>query len=147
MRKPLSIAICLVLLCGVSSLKSSAQIGSVLSGKKKPPSISQMANMTENDKERLAKIEANPDILRAIQEEWDETRRGDMQMAYSINLTENWGMMQDNVRDDSFDRQRLYSNPIVQSYVNHLGQRLDSQGLCQFVRRSAASSTIPSPRS
>ena len=36
-----------------------------------------MANMTENDKERLAKIEADPDILRAIQDEWDETRRGD----------------------------------------------------------------------
>jgi predicted Zn-dependent protease len=100
----------------------------MLTGKKKPPSLSQMANLTENDKERLTKIEANPDIQRAIQEEWDETRRGDMQMAYSINLTEDWGTSQNNVRDDSFDRQRLYSNPIVQSFVNHTGQRLIPKG-------------------
>jgi predicted Zn-dependent protease len=131
-KKPLSIAICLALLCGVSSLQSPAQIGSsvgnVLTGKKKPPSVSQLANLTENDKERVAKIEATPEIQRAIQEEWDETRRADLQMAYSINLTENWGVIQDNVRDDSFDRQRLYSNPIVQSFVNHLGQRLIPKG-------------------
>ncbi len=127
MRKPLCIALCLFLF-GVSSLKSPAQIGSVLNGKKKPPTVSQLSNLTENDKERVAKIEASPEIQRLIQEEWDEVRRGDLQMAYSINLTENWGLMQDNVRDDSFDRQRLYSNPIVQSYINHLGQRLIPKG-------------------
>ncbi len=99
-------------------LKSPAQIGSVLNGKKKPPTVSQLSNLTENDKERVAKIEASPEIQRLIQEEWDEVRRGDLQMAYSINLTENWGLMQDNVRDDSFDRQRLYSNPIVQRAIS-----------------------------
>lgn len=132
MRKPLSMFVCLPLLCGVSSIPTSAQITSnvtsVLTGKKKPPSMSQLSNLTENDKERLAKIEATPEIQRAIQEQWDETRRQDLQMAYSINLTENWGMIGDNIRDDSFDRQRLYSNPIVQSYVNHLGQRLVPKG-------------------
>jgi hypothetical protein len=109
-------------------LKLQAQAGSqvtdVLTGKKKGPSAQTLANLTENDKERLAKIEATPEIQQSIQSQWDEVRRADLQMAYSINLTENWGMIQDNVRDDSFDRQRLYSNPIVQSYVNHLGQRL-----------------------
>ena len=127
MKKPLSLSVCLLLLCGVSSLQSSAQgnaITNALSGRKKPPSANSLANLTENDKERVAKIEAMPEIQKAIQDEWDETRRADLQMAYSINLTENWGVIQDNVRDDSFDRQRLYSNPIVQSYINHLGQRL-----------------------
>ena len=132
MKKPLFVSLCLLLLCGVSSPKSSAQIGSsvtsVLTGKKRPPSVNQLANLTENDKERVAKIEAMPEIQKAIQDEWDETRRADLQMAYSINLTENWGVVQDNVRDDSFDRQRLYSNPIVQSYINHLGQRLVPKG-------------------
>jgi len=131
-RKRLSLVVCLLLLLGVSSPKSSAQgVGSqvtnVLTGKKKV-SVSQLSNLTESDKERVAKIEAMPEIQQAIQEEWDETRRADLQMAYSINLTENWGIVQDNVRDDSFDRQRLYSNPIVQSYVNHLGQRLVPKG-------------------
>ena len=132
MRKPLYILACLLPLCGVSSPKSSAQIGSsvanVFSGKKKPPSVNQLANLTESDKERVAKIEAMPEIQQQIQEEWDEARRADLQMAYSINLTENWGVVQDNSRDDSFDRQRLYSNPIVQSYVNQLGQRLVPKG-------------------
>ncbi len=131
-RKSLSIVICLLLLLGVSSLKSTAQgVGSqvtdVLTGRKKV-SVNQLANLTESDKERVAKIEATPQIQLTIQEEWDETRRADLQMAYSINLTENWGAVGDNVRDDSFDRQRLYSNPIVQSYINHLGQRLVPKG-------------------
>jgi len=132
-KKPLSIVLCLLLLCGVSLIKCSAQgvgtqVTNVLTGKKKGPSVSNLANLTESDKERVAKIEATLEIQQAIQEEWDETRRADLQMAYAINLTENWGMVQDNARDDSFDRQRLYSNPIVQSYVNHLGQRLIPKG-------------------
>ena len=51
-------------------------------------------------------------------------RKSDMQLAYGINLTENLGVSQDSVLGDAFDRQRLYSNPVVQSYVNHIGQRL-----------------------
>ena len=133
MKKPLASVFCLLLLTGVSLPRSSAQgvatqVTNVLTGKKKGPSVSSLANLTESDKERVAKIEAMPEIQQAIQEEWDETRRADLQMAYSINLTENWGAVGDNVRDDSFDRQRLYSNPIVQSYVNHLGQRLVPKG-------------------
>jgi predicted Zn-dependent protease len=130
-QKPLAVAFCLLLLCGVTLPQSSAQgnaVTNVLTGKKKPPSAAQLTNLTESDKERVAKIEANPEIQRAIQEQWDETRRADLQMAYSINLTENWGAIQDNVRDDSFDRQRLYSNPIVQNYINHLGQQLIPKG-------------------
>ncbi len=132
MHRSLVVAVCVLSLSGVSSLQSSAQAGSqvtdVLTGKKKAPSVQSLANLTESDKERVAKIEATPEIQQAIQAEWDEARRADLQMAYSINLTENWGMIQDNLRDDSFDRQRLYSNPIVQSYMNHLGQRLVPKG-------------------
>jgi len=105
-----------------------SQVTNVLTGKKKPPSVNQLANLTESDKERVAKIEATPEIQESIQDAWDEARRADMQMAYSINLTESWGNLGDNARDDSFDRQRLYSNPVVQSYVNHLGQRLIPKG-------------------
>lgn len=129
MHRSLAVSIATLLFCVASAIPSSAQgVGSqvtnVLTGKKKGPSVQSLANLTENDKERVAKIEQMPEIQSAIQLEWDETRRADLQMAYSINLTENWGVIQDNLRDDSFDRQRLYSNPIVQSYVNHLGQRL-----------------------
>jgi predicted Zn-dependent protease len=64
------------------------------------------------------------DVQDAIQQEWDLLRKSDMQLAYGVNLTENWGMSQDSIAGDSFDRQRLYVNPVVQGYVNHIGQRL-----------------------
>ena len=65
-----------------------------------------------------------PEVQDAIQQEWDALRKNDMQLAYGINLTGTTGVSQDRVAGDAFDRQRLYSNPVVQSYVNHIGQRL-----------------------
>jgi predicted Zn-dependent protease len=56
-------------------------------------------------------------------------------MAFTINQTANWGMADDNPGNIDSDRQRLYSNPIVQEYVNSLGQRLvpkDSPNLYSF---------------
>ena len=52
-----------------------------------------------------------PEVQDAIEQQWDALRRNDMQLAYGINLTANWGLSQDNLSGDSFDRQRLYSNP------------------------------------
>ena len=66
-----------------------------------------------------------PDVQDAIQQEWDALRKSDMQLAYGVNLTENMGhVARTRLTGDSFDRQRLYINPVVQSYMNHVGQRL-----------------------
>ncbi len=125
MTRLLAIAFCALLLCGVSVRQSSAQInqlGNVLTGKqKKQQDPNDLSNV---DKDKIARIEQMPEVQDAIQQEWDTLRRNDMQLAYGINLTENWGLAQDNLAGDSFDRQRLYSNPVVQSYINHVGQRL-----------------------
>ncbi|MGA9062294.1 MAG: M48 family metalloprotease [Terracidiphilus sp.] len=128
MHRPLAIAFCALLLCGVLAPTSSAQLGqlgNVLSGKqKKGQDLNGPVDLSGVDKEKIARIEEMPEVQDAIQQEWDALRRSDMQLAYGINLTENWGMAQDAVAGDSFDRQRLYSNPVVQSYINHIGQRL-----------------------
>jgi predicted Zn-dependent protease len=128
--KPLAVALCTVLLCGVSTPKSSAQLsqlGGVLNGKQKK-SADGSIDLSTVDKDKIARIEQMPEIQDEIQQEWDALRRNDMQLAYGINLTENLGVSQDNVSGDAFDRQRLYSNPVVQSYVNEFGQRLVPKG-------------------
>jgi len=125
MKRLLAIAFCALLVCGVTARSSSAQMSQItnaLSGKgKKPQDPNDISNV---DKDKIARIEAMPEVADAVQQEWDTLRRNDMQLAYGINLTSNMGLAQDAASGDSFDRQRLYSNPVVQSYVNHIGQKL-----------------------
>lgn len=126
MSKPLTFALCIVLLCGVTAPEISAQanpLGSVIPGKQKKGQDAAV-DLSTVDKDKIARIEQMPEVQDAIQQEWDSLRRNDMQLAYGINLTENMGVSQDSVSAESFDRQRLYSNPEVQSYVNEFGQRL-----------------------
>jgi predicted Zn-dependent protease len=125
MKRLLAIAFCALLFLGVTAAPSPAQVSQItnaLSGKgKKQTDPNDISNV---DKDKIAHIEQMPEIQDAIQQEWDTLRRNDMQLAYGINLTENMGLSQDAASGDSFDRQRLYANPVVQSYVNHIGQRL-----------------------
>ncbi len=126
MYKPLTITLCALLLCGVSAPKSIAQLsplGGVMSGKQKKGQEG-TADLSTVDREKLAKIEQMPEVQDAIDQEWDALRKNDMLLAYGINLTANWGLSQDNISGDAFDRQRLYSNPQVQSYINQFGQSL-----------------------
>ncbi len=134
MKRLLAIPSCALLLCAMlpgqststSGITQINNIGNAITGKKKnaqqdPNAVVDLSNV---DKDKIARIEQMPEVQDAIQQEWDELRKNDMQLAYGINLTENWGMAQDTIADDSFDRQRLYVNPVIQSYVNHVGQRL-----------------------
>jgi predicted Zn-dependent protease len=118
--------LCAALFCGVSVPESIAQmspLGGVLSGKQKKNQEG-TTDLSTVDREKIAKIEQMPEVQDAIEQQWDALRRNDMLLAYGINLTTNSGLSQDNVADDSFDRQRLYSNPLVQSYINQFGQSL-----------------------
>jgi len=125
MKRLFAIALGVLFFCAVSTLPSSAQlgeIGNVLNGKqKKGQDPNDISNV---DKDKIARVEQMPEVQDAIQQEWDTLRRNDMQLAYGINLTEHMGLSQDASSGDSFDRQRLYANPVVQSYVNHVGQKL-----------------------
>jgi predicted Zn-dependent protease len=125
MKRLLAITFCALLVCGVTTPLCSAQVSQItnaLSGKgKKPQDPNDISNV---DKDKIARIEQMPEVQDAIQQEWDTLRRNDMLLAYGINLTSNMGLAQDAASGDSFDRQRLYGNPVVQSYVNHIGQKL-----------------------
>jgi len=144
MKRLLVIAVCIPLLCAVSPAQDNSStntpsatpstpvsqitnLGNVITGKKNK-GAQQNANaptdLSNVDKDKIARIEQMADVQDAIQQEWDQLRKNDMQLAYGINLTENWGMSQDTVSGDAFDRQRLYVNPVIQAYVNHVGQRL-----------------------
>jgi len=125
MKRLLAIAFCALLVCGVTAPPSSAQMSQLtnaLSGKnKKGQDPNDISNV---DKDKIARVEQMPEVQDSIQQEWDTLRRNDMQLAYGINLTGNMGLSQDAASGDAFDRQRLYANPVVQSYINHIGQRL-----------------------
>jgi predicted Zn-dependent protease len=130
MKRLLISTFCALLVCAVMPAKSSAQLsnlGNAISGKKNknaPQDPNAAADLSNVDKDKIARVEQMPDVQDAIEQEWDQLRKSDMQLAYGVNLTENWGMSQDSIAGDAFDRQRLYVNPVVQGYVNHIGQRL-----------------------
>jgi predicted Zn-dependent protease len=135
MKRLLASAFCALLVCGVlpaqttssSGVSQISNLGNVITGKQKKnaqPDPNAPTDLSNVDKDKIARIEQMADVQDAIQQEWDQLRKNDMQLAYGINLTENWGMAQDTIAGDSFDRQRLYVNPVIQSYVNHVGQRL-----------------------
>jgi predicted Zn-dependent protease len=119
--KPTTIALCAALLCGAAPIVS-AQIPGVLSGKQKKTQDGSV-DLSAVDKEKIAKVEQMPEVQDAIEQQWDALRRNDMMLAYGVNLTANLGLSQDSA-GDSFDRQRLYGNPLVQSYINEFGQSL-----------------------
>jgi predicted Zn-dependent protease len=144
MQRLLASAFCVLLLCAVapaqttstttptttsssgSGVSQISNLGNTITGKKKngQPDPNAPVDLSNVDKDKIARIEQMPEVQDAIQQEWDQLRKNDMLLAYGINLTENWSMAQDVVAGDSFDRQRLYVNPVIQSYVNHVGQRL-----------------------
>jgi predicted Zn-dependent protease len=135
MKRLLAITFCALLVCGVlpaqttssSGVSQISNLGNTITGKKQKnaqPDPNAPADLSNVDKDKIAHIEQMPDVQDAIQQEWDQLRKNDMLLAYGINLTENWGMAQDTIAGDSFDRQRLYVNPVIQAYVNHVGQRL-----------------------
>jgi predicted Zn-dependent protease len=87
------------------------------------------------DEATIERVMNIPEVRRAIERDWDAVKTSDLEMAYTINQTDNWGMADDNPGNIDSDRQRLYSNPIVQEYVNNIGQRLvpsDSTNLYSF---------------
>jgi predicted Zn-dependent protease len=136
MKRLLASAFFALLFCGVSPAQNATtntpsspasqitNLGNVLTGKQKKGAQPDPNDLSNVDKDKIARIEQMPDVQDAIQQDWDQLRKSDMQLAYGVNLTENWGMSQDSIAGDSFDRQRLYVNPVIQSYVNHVGQRL-----------------------
>ncbi len=104
-------------------------------GKKKGPS-DKPPELTDNDKKKMADIEARPEVQTLIRAAWDEVRRADLDYAYTVNSSVKYStssvQQAVNFRNDYGE---LYDNPILQRYLNNVGQRLvpkDSPNVYSF---------------
>jgi Zn-dependent protease with chaperone function len=88
------------------------------------------------DKKKLAEIEQRPEIKEAIQEKWDLKRKNDIEYIYNVNTSSRFA----DISGPQFAEFRekygqLYNNPMLQRYINAIGQRLvpkDSPNLYSF---------------
>ena len=136
MRRYLSLLILILYL--VASASCPAQLGGLLKSKKdKPVEASPNApQYSEADKAKLAEIAQRPAVQEEIQTLWDTERKKDLNAAFSINQTASWAITDDPIthgygvcRKDDLPEScrttdRLYSNPMMQIYLNNIGQKL-----------------------
>ena len=96
----------------------------------KPPEYS------DADKKKMAEIEQRPEIKDAIQIAWDDKRRRDIDFAYNINSSAHFSDMSGPEFATFRDHYgQLYNNPMLQRYINAIGQRLvpkDSPNIYSF---------------
>jgi len=94
--------------------------------KDKPQEVAGKApEYSDADKARMAEIAQRPAVQDEIQKRWDALRIQDLNTAYAINRTENWGITDDPIKNGGArEDDRLYSNPMMQIYINNIGQTL-----------------------
>jgi hypothetical protein len=124
-----SILLVLVTACLVSSF-SAAQLGGLIKKKDKEgsPTVRTTDTPTElsdADKKKMAEIADRPEVKEEIRAAWDAKRQADLQYAYNVNYSvhfpESFGPQLADFREKYG---QLYDNPILQRYLNDIGQRL-----------------------
>jgi len=119
--------VALLLLSVFSSASCFGQLGML---KKKDKDQGQQVSdkapqYSDSDKAKMAEIAQRPAVQDEIQKRWDVARNEDLRAAYAINQTANWGITDDPIKyyakrgDD-----HLYGNPMMQVYINNIGQAL-----------------------
>src|SRR6202035_616763 len=88
------------------------------------------------DKKKVAEIEQRPEVKDEIQAQWDEVRRRDLNYIYNVNSSAHFSDLSSpefaNFREHYG---QLYNNPMLQRYLNAIGQRLvpkDSPNIYSF---------------
>ena len=90
-----------------------------------PGSAAVAPQYNDADKKKIAEIEQRPEVKDEIQAQWDEVRRRDLNYIYNINSSAHFN----DLSGPEFATFRehygqLYNNPMLQRYVNAIGQRL-----------------------
>jgi hypothetical protein len=103
----------------------------------KPTSNPEKApEFSDADKKKMAEIEQRPEIKDAIQVAWDAKRRADIDFAYNINSSAHFSDMSGPEFATFRDHYgQLYNNPMLQRYINAIGQRMvpkDSPNIYSF---------------
>jgi hypothetical protein len=83
------------------------------------------AEMSDADKKKLAELEDRADVRAAIDAEWQAIQQKDLSYLYTINSSARLGTLSglDYVRFVQ-EYHQLYDNPMLQRYLNAIGQRL-----------------------
>ncbi len=102
---------------------SQAQKPAAPASEKTPSSTA--PTFSDEDKKKMAEIEQRPEIKEAIQAAWDAKRRADLNYIYNVNLSAHFadtsGPEFATFRDHYGE---LYNNPMLQRYLNNIGQKL-----------------------
>jgi hypothetical protein len=100
------------------------------------PASDKAPDFSDADKKKMAEIEQRPEIKEAIQTAWDDKRRRDIDYAYNINSSAHFSDMSGPEFATFRDHYgQLYNNPMLQRYINAIGQRLvpkDSPNIYSF---------------
>ncbi len=101
-----------------------------------PTSSAVAPQYSDADKKKIAEIEQRPEIKEEIQARWDERRRKDIDYIYNINSSSHFSDMSGPEFATFRDHYgQLYNNPMLQRYLNSIGQRLvpkDSPNIYSF---------------
>jgi predicted Zn-dependent protease len=101
-----------------------------------PGSAAVAPQYNDADKKKIAEIEQRPEVKDEIQAQWDEVRRRDLNYIYNINSSAHFNDLSG--PEFAIFREhygQLYNNPMLQRYLNAIGQRLvpkDSPNIYSF---------------
>lgn len=118
-RVPLPLALALGVSALVATTPALAQQGERTSGSGNNVRVLSRQQYTDKQKQKMAEIAQRPDVQAEIDEKWNDLRYRHVREAFDVNTA----------------RGSLYPNPIVNDYVNQLGQRLvpnDSPNMYAF---------------
>jgi len=94
--------------------------------------------MSPQERRRHSEIEKNQEVISRIERAWDDRRREDLQFIYRLNIDDRTHTKNDKEQNFTTDVENtgsLYNNPMLQRYINAIGQRLvpkDSPNLYSF---------------
>jgi hypothetical protein len=117
-------------------LVGSAAFAQKANSQKPTPTSDKAPQYSDADKKKMAELEQRPDIKEQIQNAWDAKRLRDIDYIYNINSSAHFS----DVSGPEFATFRehygqLYNNPMLQRYINAIGQRLvpkDSPNIYSF---------------
>jgi len=111
---------------------SSFSVGQLGLGKKKDkdaPTVRTSdtpAELSDADKKKMAEIADRPDVKEEIQAAWEAKRQTDLEYAYNVNYSVHFPEAFGGAQLAEFREKygQLYDNPILQEYLNNIGQHL-----------------------
>src|SRR5579862_7379323 len=119
-----------LLVLTISFLLSGLSAGQFGLGKKKDnPTVRTTDTPTElsdADKKKMAEIADRPEVKEEIRAAWDAKRQADLEYAYNVNYSLHFTdtALGPQLADFREKYGQLYNNPILQQYLNNIGQKI-----------------------